>query len=129
VSYVLHIVGICLTLDVDDGGGVDDRARQSGLVVVAAQHARHGAAYVAIGHVCHRMCHLRIHRDHVEEAVVLRLIDAELSPLAADAAGNEHGFEHRPLLIHEARIRREHGGNGLIRCMLALDMVLRQPML
>lgn len=68
-----------------------------------------------------------VRRNLIEQAVALCLVDVNLPPLMVDSAGVTHGLVQRPLLIHDARILREHGRDGLLVRLLTGDLVLREP--
>lgn len=71
---LLFLAGVCrLAVDVVGGGKVDDRVGRPGLIVQC------GAADIGSHPVSHRMHRLRC--DFLEQAVTLRLVDAELPPL------------------------------------------------
>lgn len=74
------------------------------LVVVAA-----GANDVGIVPIRNRLRRLHFGHNLLEQAVALRLVDAEPPPLAKDGAGATHGLIQRPLLIHDAHIHHDHG--------------------
>ena len=54
-------------------------------------------------------CVVGLHVQCLEEVVSLRLVHAEQPPLTSDGAGAAHGIERRPLLVHDARVHRDHG--------------------
>lgn len=52
-----------------------------------------------------------LHLQHIEEAVVLRLVDVESPLLAADDVEVVHGVEHGPADVKNPQFRCNHGRN------------------
>lgn len=75
------------------GGEINDRPEWPHLLVVAGGCER-GAGDDGGRSVPYpsRLRRLRLRRDLLEQKIVLRINDAELPTLAADGAGNAHGF-------------------------------------